>query len=451
MNKSNVLSAIAALLVATAAPAQQPPAIRPLGPVVAASSEPFGANVFLRHLMGGVLVNDVQNRRLLLLDAQLANPVVVADTTPATANAYSGRVAGLLAYRGDSSLFVDPQSMSMLVIDPAGKLTGRVMSVPRSQDGAFRGNTQLGAPAFDNEGRLVYRGMPRFEMRPPMRSANGSMIMEAPVIPDTTAVYRINLATRAMDTVGFLKIPRVKMDVQNNDGRISMRSIMNPLPIVDEWAVLSDGSVAFVRGRDYHIDWLRPDGTRSSSPKIPFEWQRMTDEDKGAFIDSVKAARDRLMANAPTPAPGQGGPGGVGGGGGAGIAGGGGGGGAQVFVFGGDGGRAPPARGGAGGPGGQGGPGGPQMSFVTPDELPDYKPPFFAGSVRADADGHLWIRTIPTKAIAGGIVYDVINSQGELIERVQVPADRTIVGFGAGGVVYLRVGETSKLERASYK
>ena len=66
-------------------------------------------------------------------------------------------------------------------------------------------------------------------------------------------------------------------------------------------------------------------------------------------------------------------------------------------------------------------------------------------------DGRLWVRAIPTKAIAGGPVYDVIDNKGELVERVQVPADRSIIGFGQGGVVYLRVGATSKVERASYK
>ncbi|HEY0997948.1 MAG TPA: hypothetical protein VGD77_18300, partial [Gemmatimonadaceae bacterium] len=101
------------------------------------------------------------------------------------------------------------------------------------------------------------------------------------------------------------------------------------------------------------------------------------------------------------------------------------------------------ARGAAGG-------GGPQVQFVSPSELPDYKPPFFAGSVRADADGHLWVRTIPTRAIPGGPVYDVIDAQGALVSRVQLPVDRTIIGFGKGGVVYMLAREEGKsfLERS---
>ena len=89
------------------------------------------------------------------------------------------------------------------------------------------------------------------------------------------------------------------------------------------------------------------------------------------------------------------------------------------------------------------------MQYVPASELPDYKPAFFAGSTRADRSGNLWIRTIPTEAIGGGPVYDVINSKGELVERVQVPEKRVIIGFGEG-VVYMlnQDGATSTLEKA---
>jgi len=91
----------------------------------------------------------------------------------------------------------------------------------------------------------------------------------------------------------------------------------------------------------------------------------------------------------------------------------------------------------------------PQVDFIDPKELPDYKPPFFANSSRADAEGNVWIRTIPTRAIPGGPVYDVINRQGELVERVQVPEGRTILGFGPGTVYLIsRSGTDVTLERA---
>jgi hypothetical protein len=440
MRGLTLLSASSLILGSSVAVAQQAPAIRQLGPVLATSSESFANTVTVRPISGGkVLVNDAAKRRVLLFDSTLSSFTVVADSTPATANAYSGRFANLIPYRGDSTLFVDAQSLSMLVIEPAGKI-GRVMSVPRADDVGSLAGPVGGAIGFDRSGRLVYRAFPRIQRRMP--SADGHFV--PPEMPDTAPVVRIDLATRQLDTVGFIKVPRPSMQMSRDaDGRMQMSMTINPLPVVDEWAVLSDGSIAFVRGRDYHIDWLNPDGTRSSSPKMPFDWQRLTDEDKVAFIDSVKAARERM------------GVGGV----------------AQMVMGGG-----PPAAGSAAPPPGggdrvqvaivQGGgapPAGgtptrsqqmqPRVNFVAPSELPDYKPPFFANSVRADMEGNLWIRTIPTKTNAGGPVYDVVNRQSGLVERVQVPAGRTIVGFGPGGEVYLvaRSENATVLERAQAK
>lgn len=434
---------VAALLAALpAAGAQQRPEVRPLGSVVATSTEQFGPMVFIRHSASGVIVNDPMNRRLVKLDDALANPQVIADSTPATANAYSGRSGALLAYRGDSTLFVDPGSLSMLVIDPAGKIA-RVMSVPRSQDAMVLGNTPIGGAAYDGAGKIVYRGfgMPRFEMR---RDRDGTSMPSAPQMPDSGSIVRVDLASRQVDTVGWVRIPRPKIEMDRDTlGNMRPRITMNPLPSVDEWAVLADGSIAIVRGHDYHVDFVRPDGTRESSPKIPFDWQRLSDEDKVAFLDSLQAARERFLASQPAPAQPQvssnttTGPGGerrV-----------------QTMVM------AGPGPGAAAAAAGGNPLAGMMMSrnvhFVRAEELPDYKPPFFAGSVRADADGNLWVLTIPTKAAAGGSVYDVINGKGVLIDRVQLPKDRLIVGFGAGGVVYLaaREGNTTKLEKAKIR
>ena len=447
-----VAAAVAATAGAQSAPPSGPkgldlPPIRELGAIAAATTEKLGTVSSIRPLSDGrVLVNDISGRRVLLFDATLQDFTVVADSTSATSNAYSGRFAGLIPYRGDSTLFVDPQSLSMLVLDPAGKVA-RVMSVPSAQD-AMAFASPLSTAAVDPQGRLVYRAAPRFDFRMGPGAASGPP--RPPEIPDSAFIMRVDLATRKIDTLGTIKTPRVKMNMtQDENGRIMMTSEINPLPVVDEWAVTSDGSVALVRGRDYHIDWVGPDGAKSSSPKVPFEWQRLSDEDKVAFIDSVKAARERMGANAPVAMTPGGGP--------QIVAGGpppGGGGEQRVMIFGGAPGDGPgrrPAPGGA-----QGNAAGtemrmPQMNFVAPSELPDYKPVFLAGFVRADVDGNVWVRTIPTKAIAGGPVYDVINRKGELVQRVQIPANRTIIGFGPGGTVYLtsRDGQVTKLEKAT--
>ena len=426
------------ILIAASAGAQQQPPIRQLPPVAAKSAVPWNNIIGVRALPGGrVLVNDVFGRKVVLLDSTLAPITVVADTTPATSTAYSGRIASLIPFRGDSTLFVDPQSMSMMVVDPNGKMT-RVMALPRTEDAAALGGLFGANAGLDAKGRLIYRAPFRFIRNgPPQTSANGLPMMPAP--PESAMIVRVDLATRQVDTVGVIRIPKVTMQVsQDEKGNMRINTEVNPLPVVDEWAVLSDGGIAFIRGQDYHVDFVNPDGTKRTAPKIPFDWQRLTDEDKIAFIDSVKAARERLaaaqQAQQGTSAQGASGRGPAGAPDGAG---------GQRIVI-----QMGPGGGGAAGGSVTGGQ--PQVNLIAPSELPDYKPPFFSNSVRADAEGNVWVRTIPTKQIPGGPVYDVINSDGKLVDRVQIPVGRTIAGFGADGAVYLvsRDGTTMTFERA---
>jgi hypothetical protein len=94
------------------------------------------------------------------------------------------------------------------------------------------------------------------------------------------------------DTVGFVEQPaksNILKTTRNSDGSITTtQSIPSPILIVDDWAVASDGSVAFVPGQDYHIDWVNVDGTRTSTPPIAHNWQQLSDSAKTAIIDSTK-------------------------------------------------------------------------------------------------------------------------------------------------------------------
>ncbi|HYV96994.1 MAG TPA: hypothetical protein VE967_06045, partial [Gemmatimonadaceae bacterium] len=242
---------------------------------------------------------------------------------------------------------------------------------------------------------------------------------------------------------------------------VGMTATVNPVSTIDDWGVLSDGSIAFVRGHDYHVDLLRPDGSVKTGEKLPFDWKRLTDEDKQKLLDSAKAADDKAAADAKAAAAagkgnaandaataaalsalaGAGGGGGLGGGGG----GGGGGGEQRVVVM-------------SVGGGGGGGPvsssvvtsdgSGPRTMNFTPEieyvplkEIPDYYPPIRQGAARADMDGNLWILpTTSAQSKNGELVYDVVNKNGDIFERVRIPAGRSIVGFGKGGIVYLQSG-----------
>ena len=64
--------------------------------------------------------------------------------------------------------------------------------------------------------------------------------------------------------------------------------------------------------------------------------------------------------------------------------------------------------------------------------------PLRTEAVKADADGNLWILpTTSAQSKHGELVYDVVNNRGVLTHRVRMPLERSIAGFGKGGVVYL--------------
>jgi len=481
------LLSLSALLVPAvgAQQASERPAARPLGAAIA-TSEAMRAISAVRQLPGGrLLVNDPASRRVVMLDSMMKIIKVVADTTSATQNAYGLRGGGILPWRGDSTLFLDPASLSMLVLDPDGEIK-RVMAAPRPDDVFSLVGGALGYPGFDARGRLVYRAT---GLNFPRRGggggggggAGGGANLQPPSFPDTTPLVRFDLATRKLDTVAYIKVTAPRITFLENEGRRQLSLTVNPLPEVDDWAMLPDGTVAILR-KDYHVDFIDADGKRTSSARIPFDWQRLTDSAKTAIIDSVKALVERGGPGAGLQGllgggdgggmgagafgggfggfPGGGGGGGFGGG--RGNRGGGGGGGdgppppRRDAATGGAAGGATPggAAGGAGAgaaagarPGGGGGGGGrgfgPQVNMVQPNELPDYRPAFANGSVRADADGKLWVRIIPTKPTGRGPEYDVIDRSGKLVDRVVLPAGTTIAGFGPGGTVYLGVRDAA--------
>lgn len=435
------LTVIASVAVAKSVCQAQMPAIRQLGPVTAVGKDSLGAVTTVRQLPDGrVLVNDIVGRRVVMFDSSLSALTVIADTTSATANAYGVRPGGLIAYRGDSTLFIDPASLSMLLIDPNGKIT-RVMSAPRANDVGFLVGGPFGNPGFDAQGRLIYRAPPRFQFNGP-RPSSGNALPPIPTPPDSAALVRFDLATRKLDTVTWFKTPKINLNITRSpSGEIRVVSNVNPLPQGDDWAIMPDGTIALVRGRDFHVDWVGPQGI-TSAPKIPFDWERLTDEGKVAFIDSARVAIEQMRASGQFTFAGV--ARGVG----------------ELFVG--------PARGAVEGAAGapragaprDGAPGEgarrdggqlPPLTMVSPSELPDYKPPFTPGSTRADPDGNLWIRT--SQNVNARPVYDVINRKGALIDRVQLPQNRVLVGFGANGVVYLAVrdGTTAHLEKARIK
>lgn len=477
------------------------PPIRRISTAAAVSKQPIGSIAGVRELPDGrVLVNDGASRRLLLLDTNLVTERVVLDSMSEQENTYGNRAGALIAHRGDSSLFVDIASLAMLVIDPQGRIA-RVRSVPRAQDVSRYASSVGGANMFtDARGRLIYRV--NANAAPPARRPPRGVPF-VPQEPDSAFIVALDIETRQLDTLGAVRTPKEELTVRMSpNGGWSFNAAINPVPTQDEWTVLSDGSVAFVRWIDYRVDYLNADGTWSSSEKIPYEWQPIPQGEKERIVDSVKTTQQRQLRTQYTtsviryvntydrkyppgftapdgyrppngfpkdwqfppgvtfppnyvyacapgeepkelgPAPGD-----------------------STPVP-----QTPPQTlaeavrmemvGTMGGPppGQRSGsrpscipqpipnlariPDPPVMrevSVVHPRTLPDFRPPFTGGAVRADLDGNLWIRTVPVRRTPGGPVYDVVSRAGKLVDRLQVPPGYQLAGFGRGRVVYLQV------------
>ena len=418
------LTPVAISLGATIAVAQSPVRIRELGPAEAASTETLGFVNGVRELSDGrVVVNDAGRRRVLAFDKSLATAVVLADTSSGRKVQYGPRATSIIPYGGDSTLLIDVVGRSFLVLDPNGSVA-RVMSAPRPNDLGGMMGTGMGAASIDKAGRLIYRTM----IMPAFKAPIAGKPYAPPVMPDSAPLLRVDFDTRVADTIAWLRVPHIKVNtIALPNGGVTLTPVFSPISTIDDWTALPDGSVAIVRGFDYHIDWISADNKQSSTPKLPFDWKRLSDDDKVALIDSARKALERQTKNSPAP-------------GGAGVPGPSGHGGASIpaghsmtiMPVGGDDGAPPPRS-------ANKGPSLPQVAeLVEPSDLPDYYPPILqAGEVKADLDGNVWILPSTSAESGRGLVYDVVNRRGELVERVRLQPGRILEGFGANGAVYL--------------
>jgi hypothetical protein len=278
------------------------------------------------------------------------------------------------------------------VLDGSGQVA-RTLALPEAR------LNLAGSSYTDDKGRLLYAGLVDFNVAPPMA--------------DSVPILRVDLASGRVDTIGRIKtrswFDRTGLSLYGNRSD-SLKPVWTMytlglqqtlVPARDDWAVLSDGSIALVRGHDYHIDWIRPDGTMRSGPKLPFDWQRLADENKQQLqAESARAAalaaRDSARAAS----------------------------GDSV-------GRLLRRLG--------------DVKYTADVrrfmDLTLTLPGMSAGAAVPDLDGNLWI--LPTTSAQSQntqLVYDVVNGKGELFQRVRMPAGRSVAGFGKG-VVYLVFGD----------
>lgn len=416
------LLAAHALTMGAAAPgsaqtsAQIPP-VRQLGRIEAVTKEPLADVGGIRPLSDGrVLLIDRQGKRVVLFDSSLQHVTVVADTTSGTAKAYGGRGGTILPYKGDTSVFADNASLAMLIIEPDGKL-GRAVAAPRGPGG---GLPYLAGAYVDPTGHVLSVWNSAAAGRLGGAGARGAAVPSAAPqasgttqrTTDSSVILRVEIESKHVDSVGWLT-PTTQTYYTSTGpaGGIRREFIDNPMQLNDAWTMMPDGTVAIVRELDYHVDWFAPDRPKVSTPRIPHQWEHVTDSMKAVMLDSIKHA-DTLSA-------------------------------IRELAF-------YDSLGKAGGlpPGFKVAMSDLLSQFVDASELPDYYPAFAQpdslgnGIVKGDCEGNLWIRVSGVKGPGGGPVFDIVNREGKLIDRVQIPGGTRLTGFGPG-VAYLSSREGS--------
>lgn len=408
MKRALALTCGALALAAPAAPAQQGIPVVDLPPAASKTASTLGAVLDVREVSGGkLIVNDGVRHQMRLLDSSLTTLSVPIDSVPGNANSYGFRPLPLVRFLGDSLLTPDANAGTMLVLSPAGQPV-RAIASPMADFPVMLPSRGSG---FDDKGRMLFEGFPARPSFEVMRAMSESARVHAPA--DSAPIVRADLETRRVDTVGRVVFGGVTQLLGRATEGGPLRFTVRPIETLDDWAILSDGSIAILRGQDYHIDWIHADGTKHSTTKLPFDWKRLTDEDKQRLIDSTRVSASAAMGRAMAPRPN--------------------------------------ADGAASAPGPRrqvpADPGPPRppapVEYVAPDlkDLPDYYPAIRRNAVMPDLDGNLWI--LPTSSAQskqGELVYDVVNVKGDF-HRVRVPLGRSIAGFGKGGVVYLQSGD----------
>lgn len=327
-------------------------------------------------------IRELRDGRVIVVDAreltvQLLDPRLGMATT-------IGRTGdGPGEYRWPSRLF-PLQGDSTLLQDAAG---GRLMVIlPDGKAGGFYDPNRAEGDSLAARARRFFvrvsdgRGHLYGEAQP-IRVGRGGVLELA----DHSAIERLTIATGKRDTVALWPL-RKDANARLYQGMVMTQPRMQAFPAWDHWAVSPDGRVAFIHFEPYRVDFVDANRQVKQSAPIPYERVRVDDALKEQYKEERERPRMALMYSR--------------------------GGGSSMQMM----------------PG----------SYTEPAEWPEFLPPYLSNPVFSP-DGLLWI---PRATAAGKPpLYDIIDGQGNLFERVQFPPRTKLIGFGARSVYVVRLDE----------
>jgi hypothetical protein len=268
----------------------------------------------------------------------------------------------LIPLGGDSVGIYDDANVRILIVRPDGTPGGFVSPF------ALASGARVGGTVGDGSGHLLG------ELRP--RSGN-----------DSTMLYRWRAGTDTAVFVTHVHRPVPDGVVALGRGMVRPGSFARP-GTRNLWVSASDGTIAIVAFRPYHVAIIRPNGQALIGPTIPYERVAVDDSVKRAYLGSLPRRTTGVVTGRAT-------------------------------------GRATtvqaPAR-----------PVDPStITWVA--ELPPFLGDAFVGFA---PDGRLWIQR-PTFGREGAH-YDLVGPDGALVDRVRLPEGHRVVGFGRSAMYVVR-------------
>ncbi len=388
-------AALALVAAPVAAPVAAQQAPRTLPAAQSEFEEPFssvGVGAIRELRDGRVIVADPRDKVVSVVDFRSGSTASIG--REGSGPQEFGFPLRLYAAPGDTTLLFDPLNQRYLIIGPDAKPIN-----------TFRIETEAPRPAPPPGGQGRPAGAPQVQFAglgftARTTDARGRMYGEGsgitqgpdgrPMSADSVPLLRYDRATRRLDTLAYITLPKSNTQVSGSGGNMRvMIGGANPLLPRDEWAVFPDGRVAIARATAYRIDFIGPDGSKRSGPRIAYTPVRMN----AAEIRHEEGLRNAARANS------------------------------MSIQMNNNNGQV--TRSATMGPGANA----PPLEPLT--DWPEVKPPFRSGmaSVLARPNGELWVRRTEN-AQARGTLYDVINAQGSVAYQVRVPDGITLVGFG---------------------
>lgn len=327
-------------------------------------------------------VRELTDGRIIVVDGRELT-VQLVDLARGEASTIGRPGSGPGEYRWPGALFMLPGD-STLLQDQAG---GRLLIL--RPDGKPGDIYDPNAPRANEEQRNAFRFIMRFSdargylyasAQPIRTAADGTL-----ELADSAAIERLDRATGKRDTVAMW--PRRADDgARLFNGMVMTQPKMIAFPAWDQWTVSPDGRIAFVWYDPYRVDFVGPDGRVTQGAPIPYQRIRVDDALRKEWMDRLNEPRmgmsygkDGSTAIGPIRAP---------------------------------------AR--------------------EPSEWPEYLPPY-QGSAMFASDNMLWI----PRYVAAGMppLYDIVDGNGRLVQRVELPAKTKLVGFGRNSLYLVQLDD----------